>query len=143
MAVIRTSNTSGYCLQMAAAAFSPADATAYFMGNNPATAPTAASGSQFRVYCPSSGTVRACYIFVNSVTTTGTNEQSTIALRLNNTTDTTVSSTLDNSVAGAVASNTALNISVVQGDYLEIKWTTPTWATNPTGVRISAAIFIS
>ena len=74
--------------------------------------------------------------------TAGTTETSTASIRLNNTTDTTISSAVNLSSNPYAVSNTSLNVAVVAGDYIEIKWVTPTWVTNPTGVSGSAMIVI-
>jgi len=41
-----------------------------------------------------------------------------------------------------VWSNTSLNISVTQGNYIEIKEVCPTWATNPATVTRVVTIYI-
>jgi hypothetical protein len=40
------------------------------------------------------------------------------------------------------ATITGLNISVNEGDALEIKWIAPTWVTNPVSVRLKFNLFI-
>ena len=54
--------------------------------------------------------------------------------RLNDTTDTTVSAAVTNTVLVSAFNGTGLSIAVTAGDYFEIKWVTPTWTTNPTSV---------
>jgi len=54
-------------------------------------------------------------------------------IRLNNTTDTLISS-LSVSTNERIRINTGLNITVVVGDYIEIKTVTPTWTPNPSGM---------
>ena len=72
----------------------------------------------------------------------GSNEQSTISFRLNDTTDTTITTTADFSSTQVYIANTSLNIAVVAGDYGHIKWVTPTWVTNPTTLRVFGTIYI-
>ena len=62
--------------------------------------------------------------------TAGTAENWSLYIRLNNTTDTLIA-TIGAATNARQFSNAALNISVVAGDYIEIKSVQPTWATNP------------
>lgn len=112
------------------------DATTYYFG----FAGSTTNVNSRRIYVPKAGTIKSVYgVFVG---TAGTNEQSTLSLRLNNTTDITITSTLDLSSLPLGISNTSLNTAVVAGDYFEFKWVTPTWATNPTGILINLQIYI-
>lgn len=138
-AIWRMVSGSCYTLQMACAAFNPLDATTYYFAGRFSVVPST-SIANMRVYVPAAGIVRAAY--VNFKGTTGSNEQSTVSLRKNDTTDTTIVSTLDLSTLPAFVNNTSLNVSVAAGDYLTIKWVTPTWATNPTSIDIDALIYI-
>jgi hypothetical protein len=121
------------------ASSSPADATTYYFGAFPhvALGTTAAIN---RLYLLRAGTVVGADVSIYC--TSGSNEQSTISFRLNNTTDTTISSVVDLSSAVFHVQNTALSIAVAVGDYFEIKWLTPTWATNPTSVVGRVVIFV-
>jgi len=38
--------------------------------------------------------------------------------------------------------NTGLSIAVTAGHYIELKWVTPTWSTNPTSVRYSCMMYV-
>jgi hypothetical protein len=108
--------------------FAPADATTYYMGAFESVAPPTSGGSR-RVYIRRAGIITGASIFV--LTAGGTSETSTISVRLNNTTDTTITSSFATN-ATTVFTNTSLAIAVAVGDYVEIKWVTPTWVTNPT-----------
>lgn len=133
----------GYALQVGGptTVAAPADATTYFFGqtmiNNLDT-----TGDRKRIYIPRSGVVRAIYCTFQQ--TAGSAETSTISFRLNNTTDTTISSAVVNNVTGlTVVSNLSLAIPVIGGiDYFELKWVTPTWATNPTNFTFSGLVWI-
>ncbi len=138
---------TGYVLPivMGSTAFAPIDATTYFWGSMAHTQFPSTTAGSARIYVPKAGTVKACYIFFDNTVGAGTlasNESSTISLRLNNTSDTTITASFKQDAAPAVFNNTALAITVAQGDYLEVKWVTPTWATNPTQVRIYGWIYI-
>jgi hypothetical protein len=84
-----------------------------------------------RVYIPVTGTITAVYLMLSNSGTAGTSETSTVSIRLNNTTDTTVSAAVVSDTGAHNYSNTALAIAVVAGDFIALKWVAPTWATNP------------
>lgn len=132
--------TSPYTLQCATFNNTPADATTYYFGGSFGGAMGTVGGVR-RIIFPRAGTVTRIHLVFQVVA--GSNETSTISFRLNDTTDTTISSTVDLSASPAIVSNTALSIAVIAGDYFEIKWVTPTWVTNPTAVTISGVVFIS
>lgn len=138
-----TGNVLGYTLygQLASVSVSPADATTYYFGSNFVGALNT-TANRCKLYIPASGTIDACYIYITVLGTFGSSETSTLSIRLNNATDTTVSSSMTMSAATNTNSNTSLNIAVVAGDYIEIKWVTPTWVTNPTNICISAQIHV-
>lgn len=130
--------------QLAIAVSAPVDATtyydSYFVGG-------ATSEPISRVLMAAPGTITACYLAVyGGAGTVSSNETSSIWIRQNNTTDTVITSALTTSDASRWQqfSNTGLSIVVVAGDYIALKWTTPTWATNPGGtVVITATILMT
>ncbi len=132
--------TNPYTLNIRVSILFPAlDSTTYYFGyeNNP----TYAISSIYRVYIPQAGTIKKCYVnFTNG--TIGTNETSTISIRVNNTTDYTISSTVTNDANPTAFSSTAMSVPVVAGDYIQLKWTTPIWVTNPLTVTIGGIAYI-
>lgn len=74
--------------------------------------------------------------------TQGSNETSSLFLRLNNSTDSLISDAIINNALSTIYSITSLAIPIAAGDYVELKWVTPTWVTNPTSVRFNAVIYI-
>jgi len=131
----------GYTIQFGSGVVAaPVDATTYFSGNVFNGAPPT-TGALRRLYIPRAGIIRKAYITFTCVGL-GSNETSTVSIRLNDTSDTTVSTAVTNDANFVYVNNTALAISVAQGDYVEIKWTTPSWATNPTNVTISGIIYV-
>jgi hypothetical protein len=133
------SSGSLYTLQtFAPTTVTPADATVYYIGSFG----IGSVNTYQRMYIPTTGTVTKAYVNFRNTGTTGTGETSTIALRKNDSTDTTISSAVTTNSAFTVVSNTSLNISVSSGDYVEFKWTTPTWATNPGTIAITGLLFI-
>ncbi len=123
----------------------PADATTYYFGSFPRMVASTTADTR-RIYIPRAGTISTVTLGVyNNGGTQGSNETSTVSIRKNNTTDTTVTSTFDTNDASGASSFfniTGLSISVVAGDYIEFKWVTPTWATNPTAVELWAQVYI-
>ena len=141
MQVFSAGPSSGYALHfLTGGAFSPADATTYYIGNQPFVPVT--GGTSRPIWIPRAGIVKAVYGTILSGVV-GTTENSTINFRLNDTTDTAISTTLDLSAARHDFSNTALAIAVAAGDYFSLKWVTPTWVTNPTSVAIAGTVFIA
>lgn len=138
-----TGNVLGYALytQLSSIINDPADATTYYFGSNVINTLKTTDGIS-RLYIPAAGTIDSCYVVCSLFLGNGSSETSTIYIRLNSATDTVVSSSVVNTSSITVASNTGLNIVVAAGDYIEMKWVTPTWATNPLGVTLSAQIHI-
>ena len=83
------------------------------------------------MYITRAGTIKAASIYSYS-TTAGSNNAWPMYIRLNNTTDTLIAN-LSLGTNERTRTNTSLNISVVAGDYIEIKLINPTWPTNPAG----------
>lgn len=121
------------------ASSAPADATTYYFGCFPHIA-LSTTNSISRMYIMRAGTVCAADVFI--ICTAGSNETSTMSMRLNNTTDTTLSAGIALNATPFHVQNTALSVAVAVGDYLEIKWVTPTWTTNPTDVIGIVKLFI-
>ena len=130
----------GYVIQLNQAQTNWADATVYYFGGAPQATGTTADTN--RVYLPKAGTIKAIYASFQQVATGVGTENSTIAVRLNNTTDITVSSAVLNNATFTTVSNTGLSTAVVAGDYIEGKFTAATWATNPTQGKIWLTVYI-
>ena len=119
-------------------ALSPADSTTYVFSPFPAFG-LATTVASHRTYIQRAGKIVAVRLFGGC--TTGSAENSTVALRLNDTTDTTITSTLALNASPFTVANTAISIAVAVGDYITIKITTPAWVTNPTNVTTAAQIY--
>lgn len=130
----------GYVIQATHSPLSPSDSTTYYFGSQTGITPSTTAATA-RVYIPKAGTIKTIYAYVSVLGTLGTSETSTLSLRLNNSTDTTITSSLVTTAVSQVFSAT-VSIAVVAGDYFEIKWVTPAWATNPTTVRIPITVYI-
>lgn len=109
----------------------PADATTYYWSLGTLSPSTPNYTPMF--FANDCEIFRMDIMFVNAGTL-GSNETSTIYLRTNNTTDNTITTSVVNDSALTKNNVTGLSIAVAAGDYLDIKWTTPTWTTNPTTV---------
>jgi hypothetical protein len=116
--------------------FNPADATNYYVGSIPHI--TGTTPDINRIYIAKSGIIKAVY-FYNG--TAGSSETSTVSIKINSTIFVNVGSVQNNSTSTYLG-NTSIDRSVSQGDYLEIKWATPTWTTNPTDVSMSYVVYI-
>lgn len=94
-----------------------------------------------RLYIPVSGTIIKAVFWTTQ--TAGSNEAGSVYIRLNNTTDYTISTAVDYSSSGSKYTAT-LAIPVVGDftDYITGKTVYPTWATNPANIRVNMVIWI-
>ena len=129
---------TGYTLQVQALTSSPADAATIYFGNLPKAPVTAAATS--KIYIRKAGTIKVAEIYCYSGTA-GTAESWSLYIRKNNTTDTLVA-TLAVATNERVFTNSALNIAVAIGDYIEMKAINPTWATNPLTTIFGGYLYI-
>ena len=114
------------------AATNPADATTYYFGAFPSIAlSTTATASS--IYIPRAAVLTGAKVEIFAGGGGGA-ETSTLSFRLNNTTDTALSAAITVNPGLSIFTASGLSTSLAAGDYFEIKWVTPTWATNPTGV---------
>jgi len=108
---------------------SPADNTNYYFGQNAVAMGT--NAAIFQIYMPKTGTIKYAHLQWFASGNAGTAESITAYIRVNNTTDYSIAS-VATTAATKLFTNTSLNISITAGNYVQIKVTTPTWATNPT-----------
>jgi hypothetical protein len=123
---------------------SPPDANTFYYGN----------GKNSSIYSPdaaiviaNAGTIKKIGIISIVNGTLGTAENSTFSLRkrtgtAGTPTDTVITSTYKFNTVYNTAMYTGFNISVAEGDLVEIKWDTPTWVTNPTAIQFNVTLFI-
>lgn len=132
----------GYTLQTLPSntTFNPADSTSYYSGSI-IGANWTSTGAARKIYIPKNGTLKAAQIWISVSGTLGSNETSTMYFRLNNTTDTTLSSAIVADTASNVFTVTGLSVAVTTSDYFEIKWTTPAWGTNPLSVGWATTLY--
>lgn len=135
-------SSAGYTIKGGHLNVNPADAATYFWGSFVALAPSQGNAAIRKMYILEPGVITALTLYV-VVGGTGTAELSTFSLRVNNITDYVITSALSCAVAETVVQQTGLNIPVVAGDYLEVKWLCPTWVTNPTVVLGDVVIYVA
>lgn len=128
----------GYTLSVQALTSSPADSVDRFFGKLP-KAPVN-SGGISKIYIRRTGTIKVAEIYSYSGTA-GTNENWSLYIRKNNTTDYLIA-TVGAAANERIFSNTSLDIPIVAGDYIEIKMTNPLWATNPATSIFGGYIYI-
>lgn len=140
-------NTGGYVftsIGLTSGPAAPLDAQNYLFAMGFSCTGTTVSASTLAstlFIVPKAGTIKACYGAFTC--TVGSNQNATLRLRVNNTTDVTISSTLDFSSATVTFSNGSLNQAVSAGDDIRIIWDTPTWTpTNPIDCRVSLSVYI-
>lgn len=128
---IITSLGTKYDIYVTSSVLSPADGDVNFFGNINIASKT--TGGVRRIYMPRACTITSFYgTFLNGGL--GTAETSSVHIMVDNTTAHLVSDAVVNNTTCAYFSNTALAIPVAAGSYIEVRWTAPTWATNPTSV---------
>lgn len=119
----------------------PSDNTIYYIGQFPSLGLTTSATvrqSQF----PFDYTVIAANIEIIVSGTLGSAENSTLVLRIDNTTDTTISSTVKFNAVSNQQFVTGLNIDILSTNKFQLKLTTATWATNPTNPYGTITLFL-
>jgi len=134
---------AGYTLYLGDRSATPADNTTYFFGLP--RADMTIGSTHARVIVPRAGVIRRVVATMYTGGTVGTNEASSIRIRINDAVDVVISNAVDNSGArdktydsGPVAQAVAL------GDLINGKWVTPAggWGTNPTNVSWGVHVYI-
>ncbi len=129
-----------YVLQMGSTWWiTPVDSTTYYLGNWSIT--TWVDNTDIRMYIPQRGVITKAYIEGRTWGTWGSTEQSTMSLVVTTpawtTTETVISSVVTTNAVNNSFNNTALSVQVNEWDYICVKWVTPNYGTNPTGVIFS------
>jgi hypothetical protein len=123
---------------------SPGDTQTYYIGNSiNLTAPISGSDGR-RVIMPKTGNIVRVGICQTVGGSLGTSETSTFTV--NNVTQSTQSTitttfTYDSSSAN-ISYDLVTPLAVTVGDKIELRWTTPTWVTNPTTVRQQMNVYL-
>lgn len=135
-----TINGKGYVMPIISGAWNPADGIQYFAGIT-AQAPAATAARTNGVF-PKTGTIKRIDVNVQVTGTLGSNENTSLQFRLNNTTNTLITNAAQLTAATQSFSITGQSIAVAAGDTYEIRLDSPTWATNPTGVSLGGTIYV-
>jgi hypothetical protein len=121
----------------------PSDATTYYLGLM--RSPNAGLETTFnnvRIRVPVACTVKDVFLRQWESGTAGSGESVTITINKNGTTDSTSTTAVWNNSAGTgVETDWNPNMSLAAGDYIAVKFVTPTWVTNPTGVSFDGHIY--
>lgn len=134
---------SGYILTLSVLSGNPVDGATYFLANGTVLTTITTSRASSWIYIPVSGNITIVYGSY-STTVSGSAQNVTLDIRLNGTTATNITTTLQMTAASGTFNNTGLSIAVSQGDYIEVRMISPTWSpTNPSGVRLSVSILVS
>lgn len=131
---LSTGSTLNGFLSTGTAGSGLADSTTYYLMNNQLL--SAASGvagtiPSARYYVTSATTLTSVVGVYKINGTLGTSENMTLFVRVNDTTNTNVTTTLKGDSAINTISNTSLSISLNAGDYFVFGLTTPAFVTNP------------
>lgn len=129
---------AAFTIQAGTSNNTPTDATTYYFGGLFASTMGTSSGPR-RIYVPATCRITRVYFVFTCVP--GSAETSSLYLRVNDTTDTLISSSVVNNASPTVAYNTSLSVNLSAGDYIEMKWITPTWVTNPTALSINGVLY--
>jgi hypothetical protein len=118
--------------------FSPADLATMYCGAQPIIMGGVANLR--KIYVPAAGRIIGAMIFTHSATAAGTNENWSLYIRKNDTTDYLIAM-VGLAAAERNFNNMAMDIPMIAGDYFEIKMVCPTWVTNPTGTTLSGNVY--
>lgn len=132
----------GYILYTQSDTGNPADNSTLYVATGASYTSVTSRHANAELIIPLAGTIKSCYGQYSVAGTLGSSGSTTVSLRLNDTTDTTVTSSLASTSAYQAFSNTGLSISVSAGDTISVKVANPAWTTNPTTVAMCATIFI-
>ena len=128
-------------LGLSAAAVNLADSTTYYFSDTPTLPPGAtATSRKMKLPVPSVLVAARVETIVGGTLAAG-DESSTLSIRVNNTTDSTISSAVKFTTAAQTLMITGLNVSVGTANDFQMKLVTPAFSTNPTTCYIAVTLF--
>lgn len=142
---------NGYTLRFSSndtnASWQPAASTSYLVGNavtGYVGGWTTGQWAKGKIGVPKSGSIKAVSWEIYADGVNASSQNVSLFIRLNDTTDTTLSTTSNWSTATSTVTsvNTGLSITVAAGDMVMFKVTTPAWGTLPTYVYVRGYIYI-
>jgi hypothetical protein len=118
----------------------PADTQTYYIGNIPDLAPVITPLVSRSIIFQKNGVIESVSIMaaVGGTVATGVTENSTFIIsNVTQATTRTITTTFKHNTSDTQNTNFILStaLPVNAGDYIQIRWTTPTWVINPTAVR--------
>lgn len=122
--------------------WNPADSTTYNMLNQE-TLVTASTSDISHMMIAKTATITKCSGLITIAGTLGSNENVTVAIRVNGGSSTNVTTTWQWNAASSSFNVSGLSIAVTAGDYIQLRVTTPAWATNPTSCNATYAILLT
>lgn len=135
----RASLEAGVVIRGSIAIGNPSASTTY-RGVGGDTGFTSAAEHPVRtITIPKSKTIKAVYFRSHAFGTTASSTGGTLSLRLNETSNTTITSTFN---ASGTNNNTSLSLSVAAGDRIAFQLDTPAWVTAPTTVYADYTIYM-
>lgn len=119
----------------------PADSTTYYYGFGQSNSLTTFE-TLCKIYVPRACVISAAHLSVYKSTGVASSENVSAYIRINATSDTTISTAWQwtTSFGFDAVSNTGLSISLAAGEYFTIKIVTPAWATNPANCYVNVVI---
>lgn len=120
-------------------AANPVDSTTYYFAPTRTFIQHTTNDSRIRFYVPFAVTITKVYANFNVSGTLGSNENCTFFIRVNDTTNTNITTTLQLTSVDNIVNNTSLSLSLTAGDYISFGFTGPAWGTNPTSVSVAIA----
>lgn len=136
------SDLGGYTVYANCALSSPADSTTYYFGPH-WTRALATTAAAHKLRFPRAGKITRITIETLIVTTLGSAENITASFRLNDTTDTIITSVMQLDQSYETFTNSGLSIAIAAGDYGCIKLAMPAFATNPVDVCLNVQIWVT
>lgn len=133
------SHANGFTLTIAGLQATIADGATYYSGA--ITQATGSTDDVNRIYVPAGCVLKAVYGYLINAGTLSSGEDLTFYVRKNNTTDVTISSTVESNAIKNTFSATGLSTSFSAGDYIEGKMLMPTFATNPSNMRWTVVLY--
>ena len=121
------------------ASSNPADSITHYWGSQP-TAVTTATEARRNIFIPKAGVITAFYLTLG-IAGAGTSETVNYWIRLNATSD-SHNIQVAHDASPTAGNNISDRVAVAAGDTIEIKFTAPVYATNPTGILGAAWILI-
>jgi len=133
-------DSKGYPLQGSCTSITTVnDATNYYFADP--NIGTSTSADVVGLTIPKTAILKKAVIYAKVAGTLASAENSTIYLRLNATTDVTLSAAVTLTATTQVITSGALNQAVTAGDFFAFKFTSATFATNPTTVSFTVSLF--